>query len=696
MSSQVQTQVDIGVLGLKGLGAFSHVLAAISADNVAPMAMLQMEQLGAVFNVNGKFAAQVPELLTRTSAHPVGRLGLAVGWRRGDAVSLMAESAGGQAASLLSVCITNLYRKASVGDILCRLCDRLLPKTMPSASLTNLADVADLAASKLNRMGFGNVLAEQTMRVMSAYEQLEIDSPKNLLETPSVESIVEVFECLSHLTEEDSVVRVTGSYGILHILGIIVFMFPLDAIVTVESLIIQEGSSRRVVIEICASEPTQIQVEKELNQPPFLSLPIKAPEDYRAIRGDYSFAWEGWLARKLQLEFARYGAICTPRVLRACCNILVHIAPRFGIRSTDGDEIMSPRKGIEKLLGPYSHNRMEQVCQLVLLERPETFEVDFKTEWGNFVLSLEQGRERIRCLCSNCFINGWPARGIGSQEVSCPRYLVWKTIGKVLTAGLHCFLINVRGPVAVPGTLSGDDSVAYIIHKMLHVGTDTVFNYSPKLLQDVLTTFSGNGRGSISRSSGACTIFPTVLETFEVHPDGIFTFELRDGLYIFGGNRYYHSLSSTPASRPKAKESLQTGHSKVLPSSLGEHSATVVTLREGYNELLLQVSVHASGSYFRVDIASVIMGYMGLERARECHHELGSPLSDRYRNRVIITGVSRPRAPRLKLALAMTRSNAAAQFLCCEVGSLCLLLEGCCLDCGCEQAENRFDVLIVP
>jgi hypothetical protein len=199
MSDQVQLQSDIGALGLRGLGAFSSLLAALSADNISPMAILQMEELGSAFNVNGSFAAKVPESLTRFSSYPLGRLALAVGWRRGDSASLLAQSAGGQAISLLSVCLANIYRAEAVGQILAGPCYKLLPKTFPVASVAHLADVAALLASKLNRLGFGNTLAEQAVRVLSAYENLGIGPPKDLLETPSTESKVEIFESFSHL-----------------------------------------------------------------------------------------------------------------------------------------------------------------------------------------------------------------------------------------------------------------------------------------------------------------------------------------------------------------------------------------------------------------------------------------------------------------------------------------------------------------
>ncbi|VUC25385.1 unnamed protein product [Clonostachys rosea] len=308
MSKQIQAQADIGSLSLRGLGLFTDMLAVLSADNVTPMAMIQMEQLGSLFHVNGRFANRVPELLTRASSRPIGRLTLAVGWRRGDSVSLFAESAGGQAISLLSLCITNIYNEEAVGQILSRLSSRLLPKSSPRAGVVHLADVAALVASKLNVFGFGNILAEQTMRVHSAYEKLETTIPEGLLELPSVESIVEFLECLSHLREDDTVIRISGSSGVLYLLSIVIFMFPLDAIITAESYVIHEGEAGgRVVIEICDSAPVQVQVEKKLSQSTTLTLPLKVCEDGRKIKGACSFAWEGWIARKLQIDMRGSG-----------------------------------------------------------------------------------------------------------------------------------------------------------------------------------------------------------------------------------------------------------------------------------------------------------------------------------------------------------------------------------------------------
>lgn len=53
MSGAVVPQVDIGSLTLGGLSAFAPLLAAFTGDDVSPMAMVQLENLGSLFHVSG-------------------------------------------------------------------------------------------------------------------------------------------------------------------------------------------------------------------------------------------------------------------------------------------------------------------------------------------------------------------------------------------------------------------------------------------------------------------------------------------------------------------------------------------------------------------------------------------------------------------------------------------------------------------
>ncbi|KAL9082735.1 MAG: hypothetical protein Q9165_008803 [Trypethelium subeluteriae] len=241
MSDAVQLQADIGSLSLHGLGAFSTILTALSADDVVPMAMIQLERLGALFHISGKFAAKVPDMLTRVKSHPLGRLAATVGWRKGDSASLLAKSAGGQAIALLSTVLHSLLGSYQIGDVLFGLSHQILPADSAICSPSQLAKASKLIAQKLSALGFGNFLAEQIVRVFDTYRSLNMDMPPDLLDGLTVDASVALLKATSEaLQEEDKLVRTSGTSGIGNILGLILFLFPHDTTVTVDDTIIQE------------------------------------------------------------------------------------------------------------------------------------------------------------------------------------------------------------------------------------------------------------------------------------------------------------------------------------------------------------------------------------------------------------------------------------------------------------------------
>lgn len=101
MPDALATQVDVGSLSLASLGAFSTILTALLADDVEPIAMIQLQNLGAAFPVSGPITVKAPDYLKRFNSTRLERLGIIVGWRKGDSASLMAQSTGGQAIALV-------------------------------------------------------------------------------------------------------------------------------------------------------------------------------------------------------------------------------------------------------------------------------------------------------------------------------------------------------------------------------------------------------------------------------------------------------------------------------------------------------------------------------------------------------------------------------------------------------------------
>lgn len=357
-------QADVGALGLAGLGAFSNILAALSADNVAPLALIQMQQLGSIFLVDGPYAHQVPELLKQAVSTQIGRLSLSVGWRHGDAISHLADSAGGQAVSMIAVCLTALYSPTNYGGILSRLCSSLLPPSAPRSAVSQLADVATQIESKLATIGFGNVLAKQVHRVLDAYQHLGLQPPEHLLERPSAEIMVELFTSLSHLNKPGHIVRILGSRGTAYFLAIVLFLFPQKTTATVESFVIHHNEDQCIFIEISVDEQTRIQTEHNVRKDETRVVPIQeAPAGYQRPARPV-FQWEGWLTNMLLLEFGQYGILCDQLFRNAFCDLLLQLAPayRASIQDLNACGTPLPSGGIpgifRKICAPCNRKRL--------------------------------------------------------------------------------------------------------------------------------------------------------------------------------------------------------------------------------------------------------------------------------------------------------------------------------------------------
>ena len=254
MSTSVSPQVDVGALSIRGLSAFAPLLDAISVDNVSPTAVIQMHNLGSTFLISGKYAAKLPDYLQRYSLVPIGRLAVSVGWRKGDTAPTMAESAGGQAVSLLSLCLFNLYSVSDAGQILFGLSKRLLPAAQAFSSVSQLVEVGKLLRNKLDLLGFGNELAQQVMRLHDAYQHMGVNVPVDLLEDIAPDSMIDLLENISiALCDAKRLLRITGTRGLGHVLGLVMTMFPQDTLVTVNGAVILEGLRQAIIIDFGTS-----------------------------------------------------------------------------------------------------------------------------------------------------------------------------------------------------------------------------------------------------------------------------------------------------------------------------------------------------------------------------------------------------------------------------------------------------------
>ncbi len=690
MSRDVQPQADVGNLSLAGLSAFSTILATLSADNVVPMALIQMGELGAALPTSGEYADKVKSLLQRCSDVRLDHLAVVIGWRKNDSASLMAESAGGQAIALVSMCLTNLFNHADTGLILSQLSLRLLSGSGNVSSVAQLADFARLLSGKLNTLGFGNLLAREVTKIHQVYEALGKPAPPDLLEGLNDQHAIDILESVSRaLREDQKICRISGSMGMGHILGLIQALFRRNTTITVEGTIIQDIEHSNIVCEIIRrdrSEPTQVHLETCIPTSKPIELPItivqSKPFQFERLMA-YKFNWTGCVADRLQLIFLNYGITCDQAILDACCDLLVLIPTALCVSSTlsGEDERFQPALA---LLGPLPRARICTICEEILRSKPTTSQMDLSTAFTNFMAIVAGKVQRISCICPaelKCdWMNGWLNDYDSSrrqQKRRCVLYQLWESIGFALNSAFWCFFVNA-GPntaISFENRIPCNIISNAVTHKRQTLSVDEIRDQVMGLVHHLVSL----RQGTVAISSNCCTIYPTILKTLSVPSRQSVTFTLIEGLFVFEG-RYHRHLSADPSTaRPKTKSALEKDN--IRPSHDEMHiDSTLLTIREAFDSLIVLCSFKSSGYDTKVNLEEAILGYVCMRWTDTCHHPMTDP-TDLDKDRFITTSVASPAAVE-RFGVVMARWNPIAQFLCCDRDYQAILVKDCCLECA--------------
>ncbi|KAK6542864.1 hypothetical protein TWF694_006803 [Orbilia ellipsospora] len=357
-----QLQADVAAIpanSIAVLGSLKPLLKILSADNVQPLAVFQIQDIGSLFHVNGPFAEQLPNYLTRHASARLERLGLFMGWEKDDTASLMAQTPGGRAAALLCLMIEEMLPGDAVGNVLYDLAGDLLPLDKRNCSIAQLRDVSRVLSAKLWSMGFGTHLAKQVTRIREVYLYMKKTEPRDLLDIESTETLVQLFRCLHFaLIDETSSMRYEGTTGAGYAAAIFTALCPEDTLIIVEGEIIHAGARRSVILDIGQrDEQSRIFSVTNLKQgnkglPPFL---IPSSERELGFSPVYScIKWKGWLSIKLDFMFSEFAILCTPGIKQTFCDLIASMAATKRIHPEKASYSYDP--GL--LLGQYASTRI--------------------------------------------------------------------------------------------------------------------------------------------------------------------------------------------------------------------------------------------------------------------------------------------------------------------------------------------------
>ncbi|KFY76716.1 hypothetical protein V499_03717 [Pseudogymnoascus sp. VKM F-103] len=713
--SQVAPQVDVGGLTLNGLAAFAPVLSALSADDVTPLAMVQMENLGSLFHINGQYALQVPDLLQRCKSTRLDRLGLLVGWRKGDSASLMAQSAGGQAISLLSMCILNLCDESSAGRVLSALSKNMLSQTIAISSPSQLVKVARTLNSKLEVLGFGNILASQVVRIYDAYQHFGKPVPDNFLDRITPESMAELLHAITRAVREESIiVRITGSRTMGRILAIITVMFPEDAFVTMENVIVFEGLRKSILVEFTDSDESvniriesKLQIHKTIPILPVVKSAKTPPDEY------YCYKWTGCIADMLQVMFMEDVSICPEPLRIACCATLEPLAKQLdGVDHRSDTTSFRRGHGAIKLLGPYPHERIDRICQKLWRIPPGWAKPasSVKSAFHDLLVAFDEATPTVSCTCktqTRCSTEfGWQDHNHNGRHWYCPLYRLWCAVRLAISCGFACLFVDADDCATIPHPSLYTFRGAYLnmIPDLLDQTQDFYAKHAPNNTYDygevihryIMATctrtnkdFTGN---YVAGSSNSSTVYMAALQTPQLPNKMNAPFILMEGQLVFNG-RYHEWLKTVESDRPEAKNNIHQGR-QITPSSIGEHSSLEMTIVESISSLELTSTIRVGGEIAHLELGHTIIASWAVRETEPCDHPADTPLEAQHEDAVFTTSVASPLALN-RIGIVQVSRNPVAQLLVCCRARPTLLQANCCLNCAYEQAAKGKCYMII-
>ncbi|KAI0855021.1 hypothetical protein F4860DRAFT_522036 [Xylaria cubensis] len=723
MAPEFAMQADISRTAIDILGAVAPILRALSADNVDPLAVIQLDAIGSRFPISGPLAKQIPDALTRSTSVRLGRLQNLVGWIPGDTPATLCQSAGGQAASLLTLCLVEMFCRNSAGNLLFELSMKVLPTDRCLAGMAQLSDLAEVVSNKLKPLAFGQHHANELTRIRQTYMNLGIELPprtsESLLERLTIESMVELLDSMQQALQDSALLlHIEGFRGLGGVVSLLMALCPDDVILLVEGAPIFHGQRHNIIVSVKLDETTSFHLEKIIygNKSSLHAVTFR-PNEFLARPGAYSsydhltMETEGCLARTAEQILGVTTKSPQP-VIASFSNLIGAIMLSFtGVDFGLGSDF--PRDGFRSLLGPCSHARIRDKLTFLFEVSPSLDSFDLTGAYEEFCLSLSKYVPDTTCRCSHgCGSHIWASPNWNGNP--CPLRSKWGGFQSLVGhAVLMCFVdtdLKTLPIIQRPKTSLGQ----HLCHSLLrrvgaHLDTELELQKPPdqniytiqQLHSDLcqllgyIPSNSGEGHNVLGVSGGATSILPMTLGADSSITGHLVRYQALDGQFHDGRN-YYKAITESSCIQPRALATLpiQQGNT-IVPSAMGVHSDTIFSLRPHHNSLKLRATVKFGAQMKEISFYDTNLAYMATSLAHPCDHYPEDPVTLLDTASVIKTGVEAPAASDGRISVVLTHDNREAQFLAGVRGVPSVYQGISCIGCMISSAkEGRFQLLI--
>ncbi|KAK3940410.1 hypothetical protein QBC46DRAFT_288326 [Diplogelasinospora grovesii] len=708
------------------LGNLLPVLRALSADNVNPLAVVQLQAIGERFPVSGMLAKMLPEALCRSRSMRISRLQTSVGWLAGDTAAALSQTAGGQAAALLSLALVELCCRNMAGHLLHELALKMLPANQAVAGMSQLSDAAEGISNKLKTLAFGRHHATQVTRIRETYLHLGLELPPSmsatLIDGLTAEKMVDLLDCVQQaLRGESSRVYIDGFQGMGTIVSLLTALCPDDLLLMVEGGIIHQGDRVSIVVSIIHKRAdVDISLETIVNGSKVsTTFPVAFRNDFEIGRlspcDHLTMNMEGGLADLLDQLLVT--VTFAPRDNIVCCfvDLIAALVCNFP-SGCFGEESMFHNCGFQDLLGPRVNRLVREKLELLFGVAPPVAVPNVIPAYASLCHAFESLVPKSACICFECFASPiWTQPPLAEQHCPARRVMVGlqHLLGyAILFLFVHTDMKTVR-IIQRPQTKIGLHLCHHLTQHLLLAMGDIpaapgpgaefarylVSDFHKDMCQFLgsLPHDAGPEHNVIGTSSGATSIFPATLGTMEFEDPRTLRYQVVDGRFHDGG-KYYKALieySHIPPRAVAAKSLLHPSTPSLGLSRIGCHSFLTLSQRPYHDCLRLRVMVRVSGQVLHLSFYSLQLGYIGTAVASPCDHPHGDTVNLEKYDGIIATGVGAPIPPNGLVSVVLTHGDPEAQLLSGVAGVRTMIQGDGCLRCMIMEAgEKGFRMLI--
>jgi len=704
------------------LASLSPLLRALSADNVSPLAVVQVEALGSCFHINGDLAAEVPDLLARSTSVRLQRLSHWVGWMANDTASAMAQTAGGRAGSLLSLALSEMYSEEKTGVILYQLSSMNLPASNCHASPKQLGEVAAKLANKLKPIAYGSHLALHVTRLRETFLNSGLDLPRDLVETTFTEDTMAEFLTALHATlfDETAVLFVEGSRALGYIVAMLTALCPNNLSIVVNDEIIFRGSTRPSVIVSLKgpNQDTNFSLETIIGgvktRKVTLAQFLRFSSRYNLWDG-LSMRIEGGISDALNLLTASLALGPTYDLHLAIVELITAIVysssdEDFRCTKPGYERGYPPIKSLKSLLGPNFQTRVRTGLMSAFGIEPSMTSFDCLSAYQKLRESVNAIQSAV-CPCDGLHCSRarpWSKEFVYNK--TCPVFLLWDGVLDLITHAILWLFIEHK-PGAVMTITSGSHNQAEsfiknIVNRRVDPeNSDTKYPVSQDyttydLHKDVLNIMSysyADHSSLLALSNGGTSLYPSTIEFPATSIPQCVIYCLVDGR-LHDGSHYYRSIVGDPTNaNPSAtsqKPILAEG-TPIGPSAVGTHSSLMLTIRPVGDSLQLRTTIDIAGRIISADFCRLHLIRMGFSYTDPCSHNPRDNVDKENAKDIFPTSVGSPLAPEGYIAMVLTHGDPEAQFLCGAVRGDSLLQSNSCLNCAVREARKRGCKMII-